>query len=100
MANEPIRLKYFVNNEFRESTTDKYMDCFNPSTGEVSHRAPQCTQRGVESAIQAAKADYPEWENTPPNQRIQVLFKLKALLDKHLDELTHIVAASEGEEVG
>jgi malonate-semialdehyde dehydrogenase (acetylating)/methylmalonate-semialdehyde dehydrogenase len=96
MANEPILLKYFVNNEFRESTTDKYMDCFDPSTGEVSHRAPQCTQREVESAIEAAKAAYPEWADTPPNQRIQVLFKLKALLDKHLDELTHIVAASEG----
>jgi malonate-semialdehyde dehydrogenase (acetylating)/methylmalonate-semialdehyde dehydrogenase len=96
MASEPIVLKYFVNNEFRESTTDKYMDCFDPSTGAVSHRAPQCTKRVVESAIEAAKAAYPEWANTPPNQRIQVLFKLKALLDKHLDELTHIVAASEG----
>jgi len=96
MANEPIRLKYFVNNEFRESETKQYMDCYDPSTGEVTHRAPQCTQREVESAIEAAKAAYPEWADTPPNQRVQVLFKLKALLDKHLDELTHIVAASEG----
>jgi len=96
MANEPIRLKYFVNNEFHESETKQYMDCYDPSTGEVTHRAPQCTQREVESAIEAAKAAYPEWADTPPNQRVQVLFKLKALLDKHLDELTRIVAASEG----
>ena len=96
MANEPIRMKYFVNNEFHESETKQYMDCYDPSTGEVTHRAPQCTQREVESAIEAAKAAYPEWADTPPNQRVQVLFKLKGLLDKHLDELTHIVAASEG----
>jgi len=96
MANEPIRLKYFVNNEFHESKTDRYMDCYNPSTGEVSHRAPQCTESEVISAIEAAKAAFPEWANTPPNQRVQVLFKLKALIDEHLDELTHIVAASEG----
>jgi acyl-CoA reductase-like NAD-dependent aldehyde dehydrogenase len=96
MANEPIRMKYFVNNEFHESETKQYMDCYDPSTGEVTHRAPQCTQREVESAIEAAKAAYPAWADTPPNQRVQVLFKLKALLDKNLDELTRIVAASEG----
>ena len=96
MANKPILLNYFVNNEFHKSKTKKYMDCFNPSTGEISHLAPQCTQAEVESAIDAAKAAYPAWADTPPNKRVQVLFKLKALIDKHLDELTRIVAASEG----
>ena len=54
MATEPTKLKYFINNEFVESKTDKYMECFNPSTGEVSHLAPQCTKDEVESVIAAA----------------------------------------------
>ena len=96
MTTEPIKLKYFINNKFVESKTEKYMECFNPSTGEVTHLAPQCTQDEVEATIASASKAYPSWSATPPSKRVQVLFKMKALLDKHLDELTHLVASSEG----
>ncbi len=95
-ATEPVKMKYFVNNRFVESKTERYMECFDPSTGEVSHLAPQCTKEEVESAIAAASKAFPAWAATPPNKRIQVLFKLKALLDRDLDELTQVVASSEG----
>ena len=92
----PVKLKYFIDNEFRESKTDVFMDCYNPSTGKVTHLAPTCLPSEVEDCIASAKAAYPSWSNTPPNKRIQVLFKLKTLCDEHLDELTQIVAESEG----
>jgi malonate-semialdehyde dehydrogenase (acetylating)/methylmalonate-semialdehyde dehydrogenase len=38
----------------------------------------------------------PAWSNTPPNKRVQVLFRMKALLDKHLNELTLMVAKENG----
>jgi len=91
-----VKMKAYINNQFIESKTDTYMECFNPSTGEVTHLAPQCTKGEVESAIAAASKAYPAWSATPASKRIQVVFKMKALLDKHLEELTHIVAASEG----
>ncbi len=96
MTSQPTKLKYFVNNEFVDSKTEKYMECFNPSTGEITHLAPQCTQDEVEAVIDAASQAFPAWAATPPSKRVQVLFKMKALLDKHLEELTHIVASSEG----
>jgi len=90
------KLKYSVNGEWRESKTARYMDCYDPSTGEVIAQAPQCTAEEVESAIAAAQAAFPGWADTPPNRRAQVLFRLKALLDKHLDELTRLVATEHG----
>ena len=90
------RLKYSVNGEWRESKTARYMDCYNPSTGEVVAQAPQCTAEEVESAVAAAQAAFPAWADTPPNRRVQVLFRLKALLDQHLDELTLSVATENG----
>jgi malonate-semialdehyde dehydrogenase (acetylating)/methylmalonate-semialdehyde dehydrogenase len=93
---EPKKLKYFVNGEFVESKTDKYMECFNPSTGEVVALAPQCTRNEVEEAINAANAAFPGWSDTPVTKRAQVLFRMKALLDKHLEELTHLVALEHG----
>jgi len=72
------------------------MECFDPSTGEVIALAPQCTTDEVNQAVAAAAAAFPAWADTPPNKRVQVLFKMKTLLDKHLDELTRLVATEHG----
>jgi malonate-semialdehyde dehydrogenase (acetylating)/methylmalonate-semialdehyde dehydrogenase len=96
VTNSPKKLKYWVNNTWRESKTAKYMDCFNPSTGEVIALAPQCTATEVEEAISAAQAAFPAWADTPPNKRVQVLFRMKALLDRHLEELTTLLATENG----
>ncbi|RTZ96624.1 MAG: methylmalonate-semialdehyde dehydrogenase (CoA acylating) [Deltaproteobacteria bacterium] len=100
MSNEPIKLKYYVNGEWLESKTDKYMDCYNPSTGEVIARAPQCTQDEVAAAIQAAVDAFPGWAATPVTKRAQVLFKMKALVDKNFDELVRLVATEQGKNWG
>ncbi|BEQ16929.1 CoA-acylating methylmalonate-semialdehyde dehydrogenase [Desulfoferula mesophila] len=92
----PIKLKYHAGGHWKESTTDKYMPCYNPSTGAVIALAPQCTTDEVEDAVQAALAAYPEWSTTPVSKRVQVLFNMKALLDEHLDELTVLLAREMG----
>ena len=89
-------LQYWIDGGWQRSTTDKYVDCYDPSTGEVIARAPKCTSEEVEATIASAKKAYPAWSNTPPNKRVQVLFRMKALLDKHLDELTLMVAKENG----
>jgi malonate-semialdehyde dehydrogenase (acetylating) / methylmalonate-semialdehyde dehydrogenase len=96
MGEIPRKLKYSVNGQWLESKTNKYMDCYDPSTGEVIALAPQCTPEEVESAIQAAKEAFPAWSDTPPNRRVQILFRMKGLLDRHLEELTQILARENG----
>lgn len=92
----PVRLKYHAGGQWIESTTDRYMPCYNPSTGAVIAYAPQCTQGEVEKAIEAAVNAYPKWSNMPVGKRVQVLFRLKALIDEHLEELTYLCAKEEG----
>ena len=70
--------------------------CYNPSTGLVIARAPQCTAQEVEEAIECAQSAFPAWSDTPASERVQVLFRMKGLLDKHLNELTHLVAEEHG----
>ncbi|MCX7040977.1 MAG: CoA-acylating methylmalonate-semialdehyde dehydrogenase [Spirochaetes bacterium] len=96
MATSPKRLKYWVDGGWRASKTTKYMDCYNPSTGDVIAQAPQCTADEVREAIASAAAAFPGWSNTPPNKRVQVLFKMKALMDAHLEELTLLLATENG----
>jgi len=91
----PKKLKYYAGG-WKDSKTTKYMDCYDPSTGEVIALAPQCTVSEVEEAIAAAAKAFPAWSDTPAQKRIQVLFKFKALVDKHFDELAKLVATEHG----
>jgi malonate-semialdehyde dehydrogenase (acetylating)/methylmalonate-semialdehyde dehydrogenase len=93
---KPIKLKFYAGGQWIQSKTGKYMPCYNPSTGAVIAHAPQCSSDEVEQTIQAAVKAYPAWSDTPVSRRVQVLFKLKALLDKHLEELTYLLAKEMG----
>ncbi|HZK38868.1 MAG TPA: CoA-acylating methylmalonate-semialdehyde dehydrogenase [Clostridia bacterium] len=90
------KLKYFAAGEWRESKTEKYMDVFNPSTGEVLAQTPCCTVQEVEEAIAAAKDAFASWSQTPVFKRVQVLYKFRDLVDQHMDELTDTVAREHG----
>jgi len=96
MSANPRRLNIFIDGAWRESRSDAYMDCFDPSTGEVIARAPKASAAEVEEAVQAAQRAFPAWAKTPPSARVQVLFRMKALLDRHLDELTELCARENG----
>ena len=89
------KLRYYAGG-WKESKTSKFMDCYDPSTGEVIAQAPQCTSSEVEEAIAAAKAAFPAWSDTPAHKSVQVLFRMKSLLDKHIEELTLMVAKEHG----
>ena len=90
------RLKFCINNEWRESTTAKYMPVMNPSLGVQIAETPCCTQSEVDEAVAAAAAAFPAWSDTPIPQRIQLMFRFKALLDKNLDQLTTLLATEMG----
>ncbi|MHB1314902.1 MAG: CoA-acylating methylmalonate-semialdehyde dehydrogenase, partial [Christensenellales bacterium] len=89
-------LKPYINGAYVESKTDRYMDIYDPSTGEIIAQTPCCTPEEVEAAIAAAKAAFGPWSNTPCAQRVEVLYKFRDLLTAHLDELTHILCRENG----
>lgn len=97
---EVKRLKFCVDNEWRESKTQKYMPVMNPSTGQLIAEAPCCTQDEVDAAVDAASAAFPAWRDTPLPVRIQLMFRFKQLLDQNLDELTELVATENGKCLG
>ena len=96
MNQEVKTLGYYVNGEFRQSKTEKYMDAINPSTGEIIAKVPCCTPEEVEEAIASAKAAFPGWSSTPVIKRVQILHNLHQLLVEHMDELTEMVAVENG----
>jgi malonate-semialdehyde dehydrogenase (acetylating)/methylmalonate-semialdehyde dehydrogenase len=90
------RLKYFVGGEWRDTTSGEYYPITNSSTGEVMAEAPRCTAEEVDAAVAAAAAAYPAWRDTPVTTRVQVMFRLKALLEDNLHDLAVLLSTEMG----
>ena len=90
----------FVHGQWIESKATEWMDVVNPATGEVIARTPLSSAAEVGKAVESAAKAFPEWRRTPPEDRIQYLFKLKMLLEDHLEELARTITLENGKTLG
>ncbi len=86
----------YVNGRWSESSTREWADVTNPATGETIAQTPLSDAAEVDAAVEAAAAAFPEWRRTPPEDRIQPLFKLKQMLEEHVDELSRTITQENG----
>src|SRR6266699_4251297 len=97
IAAPPItRVRNFIDGVWQDSAASDWQDVTNPATGEILARVPLCDSAEVKNAVAAAASAYPGWRRTPPEDRIQPLFKLKQLLEDHQDELARIITMENG----
>lgn len=94
------KLKYFSGGEWNTSKTEKYIDVYNPNNGEIIAQAPSCTAEEVSQAVIAAKTAFPGWASIPVTKRVEVLYKVRNLIDKHMDELVELVCRENGKSWG
>lgn len=89
-------LKYFTNNKFVASKTEKFYDVFNPSTGELIAKCPRLLTSEIKEVISNAHKAFQEWSQVPVTKRVLVLQKLLRLIDDNLEELSMLVAKENG----
>jgi malonate-semialdehyde dehydrogenase (acetylating) / methylmalonate-semialdehyde dehydrogenase len=89
-------IKNYVGGAWRNASTDATLAVTNPATGEELGRTPLSTALDVDAAVQAARAAFPGWRDTPAPVRARVLFRLKALLEEHKEELARTLTTEHG----
>ena len=90
------KVPQFINGQWTDSAATEWQDVVNPATGEILAKVPLASSDEVTRAVDAAASAYPEWRRTPPEDRIQPLFKLKMLLEEHLDDFGRIITQENG----
>ncbi len=90
------RLPNYYDNQWQKSTATEAVDVVNPATGEVIARTPLGGAEDVNAAVESASRAFPEWRRTPPEERIQYLFRFKQLLEDHLDDLAESITIENG----
>ena len=74
----------------------KFGDVFDPATGDVVSRVPFGGVEEIAAAINAATDALPNWAATPPIQRARVMFRFKALIEEHMDDIAVLVSSEHG----
>ena len=95
-APSATRVPHFINGQWTDSQASDWQDVINPATSEILASVPLADAAEVTRAIESAAAAYPAWRRTPPEDRIQPLFKLKMLLEDHIDDIARIITQENG----
>ncbi|PYX23050.1 MAG: methylmalonate-semialdehyde dehydrogenase (CoA acylating) [Acidobacteria bacterium] len=90
------KIPHYIDGQWVESNAREWSEIVNPATGESLGKVPISDAAEVTKAIDAAAAAYPAWRRTPPEDRIQPLFKLKVLLEDHLDDISRLITQENG----
>src|SRR5437588_1122082 len=86
----------YIGGRFRESKATTVDQIPNPATGETIASLPYSTRDEINEAVAAATKAFPAWSDTPVPDRAQVMFRFKALYDKHFEELSALVTQENG----
>ncbi len=89
-------LQNYINGAWHASAAAQHATVHNPATGEVLAQVPLSPAGEVDAAAQAAAAAFETWRRVPATERIQYLFKLKDLLEAHIDELSRSITTENG----
>jgi aminobutyraldehyde dehydrogenase len=88
--------KIFVGGKWTDAAEGGTMEVLNPATGETIAEVPACTADDVDAAVEAASRALPEWLDSTPAERAELLLKLAAILDENAEELAEIESRNVG----
>lgn len=93
---ESRQLRNYINGAWHSPVSATYQDVINPATADVLGQVPLSSAEEVDRAVEAAAHAYESWRRVPAEDRVQFLFRLKAILDENFDELSRLVTQENG----
>lgn len=93
-------LPFYVGGEWRSAEECSLHEIVNPATTDVLARVPYATAERVNAAVEAAHRAFLSWREVPVVDRVQVLYRFKALLEHHAEEISQTLTSENGKTIG
>ncbi|THU40605.1 CoA-acylating methylmalonate-semialdehyde dehydrogenase [Niastella caeni] len=90
----------YINGQFVDASTDQTLPVISPLDGTLLSTVPMSVPKDLDAAVRSAKIAFPAWSHMPIKERVQVLFRYRYLLEKHLKELAALVSEENGKTMG
>lgn len=93
------KIQNYINGKLTEPVSGKYIDNYNPATGQVYSLIPDSDEQDVEEAVKAATAAFPGWSLMRTEDRSAILIRLSELIEKHLERFAVAESVDNGKPV-
>ncbi len=93
------KLLNYINGTLVAPQSNSYINNYNPATGKIYSLIPDSDENDVHQAVEAAKAAFPAWSNTPAAKRSEILLKIAHLITENLDTLAQAESTDNGKPV-
>lgn len=89
----------FINGEYVEPYNKKYIDNFNPATGNVYSQVADSDKNDIDLAYHSAKNAFKVWSNKTVQERANYLYKIAELLEENIDKFAEAESYDQGKPV-
>ncbi|PCF95409.1 CoA-acylating methylmalonate-semialdehyde dehydrogenase [Vreelandella nigrificans] len=89
-------LPHYLNGQLSAGQSQRTSPVYNPATGEQSAQVALATADETREAVRIADEAFVAWSKTSPLKRSRILFKFKALVEEHTDELARLISSEHG----
>ena len=90
------REKLYIGGEWVASTGSERVNVINATTEEVMGSVPRGTREDVDRAVQAARAAFPVWSQTPPEVRAACLQRIADGLKANAEKIATVITGEMG----
>jgi acyl-CoA reductase-like NAD-dependent aldehyde dehydrogenase len=88
--------QWYADGQWREAPGSNLFDDFEPYTGNLYARVPNCGADEAKIAIAAANDAFPAWAGTPPVEKARLFFKAAEIVRRRRGEIAEILARETG----
>ncbi len=89
-------VSFYINGKWEDRPGRTSMPVTNPATGEVIANVGYADAADADRVVQAAHAAFLRWRDVPVVDRVQALYRYKALLDANHNELARVLTRENG----
>lgn len=88
--------RHFIAGRFVEDRSAPFLDVLNPSSGQRLSQVPLAGVAEVDLAVKGAAVAFEAWRTTPIKERVQVLHRYRALLERDRDAIAGLITLEHG----
>jgi malonate-semialdehyde dehydrogenase (acetylating)/methylmalonate-semialdehyde dehydrogenase len=90
------RVSHWIGGQVVRGESGRSGPVYNPATGAVAAEVDFASSEEVDAAVAAAKEAFPAWRSLSLSRRSEILFRIRALVDAHREDIARFLTAEHG----
>jgi len=96
----PKMYKLFIGGKFTRTESERYIEVFNPSTGEKICNISRASRKDLRNAVVSARSGYESWSAKTGYERGQILYRFAEMLEGRKEQFIQEISSSTGKTLG